>query len=223
MMATVTEPLEVDQSVCITATWEADLALLEARGERNRPKYIFIDGRMTVVSPSRSHEETKKRLGWMFEEILLDLEIDFHSSGEVTLLNSQGSRAGTEGDESYYQTNIDRVWGKKELVMGEDPPPDLIIEVVGSHSEDDAFEAHQRIRIREVWVPRSGGLHFVVLGQEGRYTASPTSGLLPFLAADDLVPWLYRQDIASDAKLRELFRQWVIETLGPRYRSANET
>lgn len=220
-MATATS-VDTDAWISLPATWELYLGLLEARGERNRPKYTFVDGRLTVVSPGMNHELVKTRLRVMIEDLLEILGIDVLPCGEVTLRKSSRSQAGTEADETYYVTNLERVHGKENLVMGEDPPPDLAIEVVFWHGEHDALEAHRRIGVREVWVCKHGEPAFLVLGEDHQYAESPRSSLLPFLESDELAEWLYRPNIVSGTKFKRLFRAWATETLVPRYRPGGE-
>lgn len=210
----------LDDCVCLPASWEIYQALLQERGERSRPKYTYVDGRLTVVSPGHHHEGIKTLLGGMIEDILIGMDIDFHGSGSTTLLKSYDTRAGTEGDESYYLRHIKEIEKKKDLVMGEDPAPDLCVEVVYSKAESDAVEAYRRMGVREVWVWRSGELGFLVLGAKGAYAASEVSGLLPFVRAEELTGWLLREDFASDMERRKAFRAWVSETLGPRRNAA---
>jgi Uma2 family endonuclease len=202
------------------ATWGAYTRLLRARGERSRPRYIFVDGRLTAVSPGHPHESLSARLAGLINEILVGLSIDGHASGQVTLKKSARSREGTEADASYYLTNIDRVMGKKHLVMGQDPPPDLVLEVVFSHPERDALEAYRRFGVREVWVCKESDLEFLVLGTEGQYVESPVSACLPFLSSEELSPWVYSDDLGSDTRRWKLFRAWVTETLAPRHHPA---
>lgn len=221
-MAAVTRTeLVFEPWACFPATWEIYLSLLEERDERSQPKYTYVDGRITVVSPGRNHEHLKSRLGGLIEDILVGLLIDFHPTGQVTLLKARGPRAGTEGDETYYLNNIERVRKKEDLVMGEDPPPDLAVEVVFSPSEADALEAYRRLGVREVWVCKDGGLEFLVLGADGHYAPSALSGCLPFLSAKELEPWAYREDLASEARIRHAFRGWVAEVLMPRVPNKN--
>jgi Uma2 family endonuclease len=211
-----------DHWVRVPATWGAYKRLLKARGERGQPRYTFVDGRLTIVTKSHTHEWIKLRIGGLIEDILVDLLIDFHPSGEVTLFKSSGSRAGNEADQSYYLTNIARIRRKKNLVMGRDPAPDLAVEVVISHPEDDALEAYRRFGVREVWVCKEAELEFLVLGADGQYVASPTSVLLPFLASVELAEWLFRDDFASEPQFRHAFRAWVAGTLGPRHHPESE-
>jgi Uma2 family endonuclease len=205
-----------DRWIEIPATWKTYRRLLDDRGERGRPRYLFLDGRLTVVSPGHHHESLKTRLTALVDEILVGLAIDFHASGEVALLSSRRPRIGAEGDAAYYLSQIDRIRGKADLVMGEDPPPDLMIEVVVSHSEADALEVYRRFGVREVWVQRRMGLEFLALGDDGRYQAVTTSTVLPFLTTGDLEPWLFRDDPRSEVQIRRAFRDWVQRTLAPR-------
>lgn len=215
--------LGADHWVQILSTWEDYLTLSRERGERSRPRYTFIDGRMTAVSPGPSHEWVKTRLGWLIEEMLLSLGIDFHATGSVTLLRSKDRRAGTEADESYYLSNIARVLGKKDLVMGEDPAPDLTVEIVVSHHEDDAIEAYRIFGVREVWIVKDGELSFLSLSNDGRYSASTMSKIVPTLKAEELAPWVFRQELAGERLVRLEFRSWVEQTLAPRYRLTEDS
>ncbi|MGE3819884.1 MAG: Uma2 family endonuclease [Isosphaeraceae bacterium] len=208
--------IATDQWVHLPAPWGAYRRLLRARGENGRPRYVFMDGRLTIVSPGHRHESLKTRLTALIDEILVGLSIDFHASGEVTLLQSRRPRTGAEADATYYLTRIDEIRGKADLVMGEDPPPDLAVEVVVSHPEHDAIEAYRRFGVREVWVCRRTGLEFLTLGRDGRYQASSTSAVLPFLASEELEPWVFRDDPPSETQIRRAFRAWVQETLAPR-------
>jgi Uma2 family endonuclease len=227
MAATTSETkidLGNDDCVEIPATWGGYLRLLADRGEKSRPRYIFLDGRLTIVSPGVPHEFYKSRLGGLIGDLLVGLRIPYRPSGSVTLLKGRRSREGTEADVSYYLTNRDVFQPRKRrLVMGEDPPPDLAIEVVVSHSESHALEAYRRFGVREVWVIKETGLEFLILGADARYTPAMESGLLPFLSTDDLAPWLFRDDLDDEGALRLEFRDWVLNTLAPRVNDpANE-
>ena len=181
-MATVSVPTDRDGRVVVPSTWETYRALLRERGDRCRPRYIYLDGRLTIMSPGASHEFWKSRLGALIEILFEELGIDFHPTGSTTLLDSRGSRTGVEADESYYLSRIGRVVGKSDLVMGIDPAPDLVVEVVVSHGESEAIEAYRRFGVREVWVCKADGLSFRVLGEDGQYCESPVSSLIPTLA-----------------------------------------
>jgi Uma2 family endonuclease len=208
-----------DEWVSFPASWWTYLRLHLERGERIRPMLTYVDGRLTIVSPGTPHELYKKRLALLIEDLLTELAIDFCATGSVTLLKTlKPKRTGKEADESYYLTNIGHVRRKKDLLMNQDPAPDLVVEMVVSHPLEDALEAYREFGVREVWVCQASGLEFHVLGADGQYSVSPTSALLPFLGVDELDPWVFRQDFESDGQLKRAFRTWVTETLAPRHR-----
>jgi Uma2 family endonuclease len=219
-MSTIAPERGADRWETLSSTWEAYVDLACADPDRSRPKYTFLDGRLTIVSPSLSHEFLRVRLAVIIEDIVIGLLIDCLPCGEVTLLKEKGSRAGTEADATFYLTNVDQIRRKTDVIMGDDPPPDLAIEVVWTHPVKDALEAYRRIGVREVWVCRRSELEFLILGPDDEYAASPSSVSLPFLQSDELTPWIYRQDLPSETQLRHLFRLWVTDTLAPRHRPA---
>jgi Uma2 family endonuclease len=219
-MPTLSVPSDPDDRARFPLSWELYLSLLEARGERSRPRYVLVDGTLTVVSPGTSRERSRARLGGLIEDVLVGLRIKFCPTGGATLLHTLQPRTGAEADGSYYLTNVELARGKKDLLMGVDPAPDLVIEVAVSHLEHDAVEAYRRFGVREVWVYRVDELMFLVLGADGRYTASTTSAVLPFLKADEMADWVCREDVVDESELRHEFRAWVTETLAPRHRPA---
>ena len=200
------------------ATWKTYLSLLRDRGERNRPRYTFIHGKLTVVSPGASHETLKERVGGIIDDLCIALDVPFLAFGSTTFLKSQKPRSGTEPDKSYYLTRLDLVRGKEQIVMGVDPPPDLVAEIVATHPLGDTLAVYRGFGVREVWVCRRSEAEFFVLGADGRYARSTASSCLPFLTAEDLTHWAYRQDLPDDKALRSQFRAWVVETLAGRAR-----
>jgi Uma2 family endonuclease len=215
-MSTTTRRMYADPWQQIPATWATYQRLLRDRGERNRPKYTYLNRRLTIVSPGAPHETLKKRVAGLIEDICVGLRVPFLAYGETTYLKEEKQRAGTEADESYYLTRLDLVRGKEHLVMGLDPAPDLVVEVVATHPLGDAIEVYRRFGVREVWVCKRAEVLFLVLGPDGRYTRSASSACLPFLQADEFTVWAYRQDLPNESELRYLFRAWVLETLSPR-------
>jgi Uma2 family endonuclease len=219
MTATLaTRPAEQtgDAWVSIPATWETYLRLLDDRGERSRPRYIFLDGRLTIVSPGIEHEWLKHRLTTLLHEILIGLRVRYIPSGAVTLKEEHPDTKGVEGDVSFYFTNLARLKGRKKIVMGVDPPPDLEIEVVVSHPVADALAVHAAFGVREVWVCGNGSLSFFVLQPDGRYEPAPTSLNLPMVRSDELSGWVYRDATEDDLSLLLEFRKWVENELAMR-------
>ena len=205
-----------DQWVAIPASRGTYLRLLDDRGERSRPKLIYLDGRLTIVSPGFSHERLRTRVESLLKMVLTFLDVPFISAGKTTLKDVEKQRRGCEPDASFYLTRLDGIRDKTDLVMGRDPAPDLAIEVVVSHPVDDALAAFGSFGVREVWVCEGGALRFLAPGGDGRYAPSPVSVCLPFLASDEMEAWVYRDDLPDEATHLKLFIAWVTQTLAPR-------
>ncbi len=219
-MATATLPNIEDPWQQIPATWSTFQDLLEARGDRSSPRYMYCDGRLTIVSPGTLHEKLKKRLAGFIEDICVGLEIEMMAFGSTLYLDEGSKRTGSEPDESYYVTNLDQVRDNDRIVMGVDPAPDLIVEVVATHPLGDTVEVYRRFGVRELWIGRRSQITILVLGADGRYAESSSSLCFPFVERAELSEWAYRQDFPSDTRLRSQFRAWVLEVLAPR-RAAN--
>lgn len=217
------DPIAKDHWVTTRATWDDYLGLLESRGDHSRPKLTFLEGKLTLVSPGHAHDSLASRLVGLIQEILVELSIDCHVSGEVTLRKSVESREGTEADASYYLNHIDEVKGVRDLIMGIHPPPDLVVEVVVSHPVTEALEAYRRFKVREVWVCEESRLAFLILGEDGRYTIAPKSDCFPFLDSAELTPWVFRDHQGRDTRVLRQFRAWVLETLVPRKGLTDDT
>lgn len=222
-MATTAERVDIDLDHClqVPATWGAYLRLLKAQGEKSNPRYTYVKGRLTIVSPGKSHDSLEERLGGLIEDLFFAFQMPYLKYGHMTLLKRVGSRAGKEGDKCYYLNNLSIIKSKRDLVMGIDPAPDLMVEVVFSHPEHDALKAYALFGVREVWVCKQSEVTFLVLGPDGQYASAATSACLPFLSSEELTPWAYRDDLPDDLTLRVLFRAWVVETLLPRVRGGN--
>ncbi len=220
-MATVTQRLTGDQWVQIPATWEAYSLLDEARGETSNPRLIYADGRLTVVTKGYPHERLKMLLAWMIETMLVELPIEFASIGEMTLKLGNSEEKGVEADAGYYFTNRERLLGKRKIVIGVDPAPDLAVEIVVSHPVEDSLAIYSAFGVSEVWVCREGELTFLIRDDGGRYQPSPRSRWLPFLASDEMSTWLFQEEQLGDRAIRRNFKEWLENTLFPRFEGSH--
>ncbi len=229
-MATVTEtqkrranrPREADQCVTLAGIgWDGYRRMLRLRGERSRPRMIYLDGDLLLMSPGHLHERDKERFGTFVMVIAEECDIPILMAGSTTYRRRK-KRGGFEPDQSYYLGNIPRVLNKKKIHLRVDPPPDLSIEVVYSNSADAAVEVSRRLGVPEVWVCTEKGLTFRVLGPGGIYTESGTSRAFPFVKGDEIVDWVRRAEVdgGSDTSWIKDLRLWVREVVVPRVREA---
>ncbi len=209
---------EGDQCVAFQDVgWKGYVTLLRLRGERPRPRLVYLDGTVWLMTTSFPHERLKKRLGWVVEEIVRSLRIPCISTASTTF-RRRAKRGGVEGDETYYIANEARIRGKDKISLRTDPPPDLAIEAVISHEADEAVEVYRRLRVPEVWVCDASQLVIQVPQPDGQYARSPTSAAFPFLYAAEIFDWASRPQTVSDTEWMIAFHHWVGRTLKPRVR-----
>src|SRR4051812_39884249 len=186
-MATAT-PVRVeddarDESVVMHGVGRKGYCLtLRARGERNRPKLVYLDGDLYLTSPAYPHEFLRKRLGQSVMVVVEEFDIPCTPAGETTF-RRRAKRGGVEADESFYLANEPRVRGKRHenLHLRRDPPPDLVIESVNTHAADASVEVWRRFGVPEVWVCDGDTLQVLALQADGRYLEVAESVSFPFL------------------------------------------
>ncbi len=226
-MATVTPPridAEGDQIVVMhDVGWSGYSAVLKARGDRCRPKIIYLDGDVSLVSPAYSHERLADRLGLIVKEIVVALRLPCISTRSTTFRRKKRGGGG-EADESFYLANAERIRGRKELQLRRDPPPDLVVEAVNTHAADESVEVWRRFRVPEVWVCDGRELVILVLQDDGQYATSATSATFPFLPAAEILEWAVRESEGTDTDTDWMtdLRKWVAETLVERHRQHPE-
>ena len=205
----------------IPATYRAYAELLKARGDAPAPRYTYLRGRLTIVSPGLDHETTKMRMASMLDPVFLAMGIRFLSAGSVTLWGGTRPRRGTchggEPDLAYYLRDIAAVKDKSRIVMGVDPPPHLVVEVAVSHDPSDTLEVFHKYRVPEVWVCRAGAVEFrrwAPRAGEG-WDVLEMSEAVPCLSADEMARWLYDPEHDTGAFLRQ-YNAWVEQVVRPR-------
>lgn len=222
-MATVAKPESTaDQLVVFDGVeWGGYNSVLKLRGARNRLKVVYLDGRLTVMSPGYAHEPLKKLLGGFIEIALEGLGIRFIASGSTTLRRRR-RKGGVEGDETYYLKNLAELRGKSRIDLRVDAPPDLAVEVVVSHDADDAVEVYRRLGVPEVWIGSGEAMVFLALGEDGAYAPAAESRAIPGLTAPEVHSWIARDDFPDDFEWRRALRRWVAEELAPRRRGPKD-
>jgi Uma2 family endonuclease len=209
-----------DQRVVLRGVgWKGYLTLLRLRGEGPRPKVVYLDGDVHLMSPDFTHERDAERLGYFVMVVVEELDIPCVVAGQTTFRRRK-KRGGAEGDKPFYLANEARVRGKKKLNLRQDPPPDLAVEAVNTDEADAAVEVWRRFGVPEVWVYDADALHILALQANGRYAERVQSMAFPFLSAAEVFGWVSRPQVGSETDWIKELRRWVRETLVPRARDA---
>ncbi len=206
---------EGDQVLEIGAVgWEGYRRYLRARGEWSRPKMIYLDGDLILMSPGEIHERINFRCGTFMREVLHGLRVQFRAIGETRLKRRR--EIAVEGDQAYYLTSELLVRGKRKVDLRVDPPPDLAIKVVDTHKVDHALEVYNRLGVPEVWVCDKNRVAILLLQPDGSYHQSDRSLALPLLTADEIHAQIQQPDDITDLDWIDGVRRWVREVLVPR-------
>lgn len=198
--------------------WDGFEAILQIQGDRSRPQILYLDGNVTLMSPSRVHERRNDRLGTLVREVFNALGIPCIPTRE-TLFRRGRDEAGVQPDDSFYFANLGPIAAKADdadIDLQTDPPPDLVIEVVHKNKADDAVEILRRLGVPEVWVSLHDRLQILVRGEDGRHVEAQRSLVYPFLSAAELHDWATRRDLPVMTEWTRALRRWIAEVVVPR-------
>ncbi|MBX3125222.1 MAG: Uma2 family endonuclease [Polyangiaceae bacterium] len=148
------------------ATWADYQRVLELRGERAVPRVTYLEGRLEIMSPSKSHESIKSMIGRLVEAWCAESGFEITPYGSWTL-EAKDNERGLEPDECY--------------VVGDRPEatrPDLAIEVVWTSGGIDKLDVYRLLGVREVWYWRDGAIEMFAL-RGLRYERTTNSEVLP--------------------------------------------
>ena len=210
-MATVLQ--EHDQRVVFhNVRWETYRTLLADEGI-SRARMAFDQGTLEIMSPSHKHENINNLIGRMIETLTMELDIELHSAGSTTLLRAD-LESGVEPDTCYYLSNSYQIRESDEILLPDNPPPDLAIEVDISRSSLVRRRIYAKLGILETWRFAGDRLEMYRLNDEGEYSQIERSMLLPQLGVSDLQRFLALRGTLSETQLLRQFRDWVRENFG---------
>lgn len=172
-------PVEDKIVVLRGMTWADYERLREARGEASVPRLAYLRGELEIMTPSRSHESLKSRIGRLVEVWCLEKGIEFSPYGSWTLEKKQAER-GLEPDECY-------VFG----AVPEPERPDLAIEVVWTSGGVSKLDIYLALGVPEVWFWRRGRITIHALRGD-HYEEVAQSTFLPSIDLEQLCEYLDR-------------------------------
>jgi Uma2 family endonuclease len=162
---------------------------------------------MEIMSPSQKHERGKTLIGRMIETLTEELGIPLLSVGS-TRFDDELLDAGLEPDECYYVQHEADVRGK-EIKLGEDPPPDLVVEVEITTSVIKRLPISAALGFPEIWQYTNETIVIHLLQNTGQYATAEQSQALPMVPVTRLAEHLQRCDDTDETTWIRAFRQWV--------------
>jgi Uma2 family endonuclease len=182
-------------------------ALVTEIEDRRRLRITYHHGRMEIMSPTQDHERVKALIRQMIETTTEELGIARMSCGSTTF-KDQLLDCGLEPDECYYIQHESDVRGRT-VKLGEDPPPDLVIEVDITTSVIDRFPIYADLGFPEIWQYVAGEIVIHHLQKNGQYATAEHSLALPMVSVTKLVEHLDRCGQTDETTWIRAFRQWV--------------
>lgn len=143
-------------------TWVQYEILLTKLNNSSAFRLKYLDGVLTIMSPSRNHEMIKKRIAILLEIYLIENDIDYYPTGSTTFRKAE-KRGGLEPDESYCFDQL------KEY-------PDLAIEVILTSGSIDSLKIYQKLGVKEVWFWENEELFIYHLQEQNQEQFRQTAG-----------------------------------------------
>ena len=169
-------------------TWEdyEKFATAEYSGYRTS----FLDGVITLISPSQNHEVIKDFIFLLVITYCDAFDLDYYPTGSTTYKDKQ-KEVGKEPDASFCFDSLKQV-------------PDLAIEVVFSSGGTDDLKKYQKLGVKEVWFWIDNRLEIYVLS-DGNYQQQQNSHFLPKIESQLLTQYIARVLTDNPRVLKQSF------------------
>jgi Uma2 family endonuclease len=181
----------------------------------NRRVFVTYDrGRLELMSPSRKHEISAKRLFVLISMLAEELGLSIESGGSTTYRRKDLDR-GLEPDDCFYIENEARVRGLDEIDLSKDPPPDLAVEVEISRRLKGREAIYAALGVPQLWRYDGQHLRVFTLDPARKYQQvdrSPTFPALPLDQVDRLLEMSHTMDQTTwTRKVRAWIKQHLIK------------
>ena len=186
-MSTMVAP--VGQCVIVEGvSWNTYTCLLADFEESSGTRIAYDQGTLEIMAPSFNHEQVADLLADVVKAVAEAQELDFVPAGSTTFKREDVER-GFEPDASFYLQHAPAIRGRTAIDLGNDPPPDVIIEIDISHPSMDKFPIYAAIGVPEVWRYDGQQVH-ILRRADAIYTEVTDSVVLPGVTNAHLIQWV---------------------------------
>lgn len=200
--------------------WQTYDGFLRLLGDRSI-RLTYDRGQLELMSPSYEHETYAYLLGRFLDLLTLELNLPM-KAGRCTTFRRRDLERGLEADNCYYLKNAPRLFGRREIDLNRDPPPDLAIEVDLSSSSLDRMGIYAALGVPEIWRFDAETLRAYRLTPQGAYEETTESLAFPKLPLAELVPFLQRSAEMDDTELAQEFLSWLRARVVPNWKDSPE-
>lgn len=204
----ISKPEFSTDEVLYGVSWEMYAAMIAEYRDSQFPRLTYDSGILGIImSNSLQHEEDSRNLAALFEQIAVELEIDFRRGGSTTFHEKSLSK-GFEPDSCFYIQSLEKIAGKEDLDAGTDSPPDLIIEINKTSSSVPRMPIFAAFGVAEVWRLTKKQVKFYAL-RESVYLESKMSLALPILASEQATEFMLAARESSSTAWIKNIRNWT--------------
>ncbi len=200
-------PLAEHRVLLHNISWETFERLLADVGDRHESLFHYIDGNLEIMSPLLLHEGSNRFIDDLIRAFADELEIDLRKLGSL-LMRIPELKIGGEPDFCYYIKNEPVIRAQENIIVGQDPPPDLVLEVDITNPSDRRLPIYALLGVPEVWRYDGYSLEFLAL-QNGKYNPIEHSLSFPQLPAAIIVEYVQKRLTLGESKALRGFRAWV--------------
>ncbi len=186
---------------------EAYVKLLDASPGINL-RHTFDQGFLEITGPPEKHYWVAILVARMVQAYALASNTPIQSVGRMTLQSADG-RCGLQADETYYLAHESLMRCKDTYDPGQDPPPDLALEIDIRNTSVPRLPVFAKIGVPEVWrVRKCGQLRFYKLAK-GKYKQIDHSAAFPFAAPADFMRCADRGKEIGENGVVRAFLHWA--------------
>ena len=200
-------PLSENRILLHGVSWETFERLLADIGDRRKTLFHYINGTLEIMSPLSLHEGSNRFIEALLGVFVDELGIDMRRLGSL-LMKIPELKIGGEPDSCYYVKNEVVIREKENVIVGQDPPPDLILEVDITSPSDRRLPIYAMLGVPEVWRYDGCSLEFLALQNE-EYIPIENSLSFTTLPAEIIVEYVQDRLILGESKTLKEFRAWV--------------
>jgi Uma2 family endonuclease len=200
-------PLAEHRVLLHNISWDTFERLLADIGDRRNTLFHYINGILEIMSPLSLHEGSNRFIDDLIRAFSDELEIDLRKLGSL-LMKIPELKLGAEPDSCYYIQNEPIIRGKEIISVGQDPPPDLVLEVDITNPSDRRLPIYALLGVPEVWRYDGYSLEFLAL-ENGEYKLIEKSLAFPDLPAAIIVEYVQKRLTLGESEALREFRAWV--------------
>ena len=200
-------PLAEHRVILHNVSWNTFENLLTDLGDRRTTLFHYLNSTLEIMSPLSLHEGSNRFIEALLGVFTEELEIDMRRLGSL-LMKIPELKLGAEPDSCYYIQNELIIRDKEVIIVGQDPPPDLVLEVDITNPSDRRLPIYALLGVPEVWRYDGYSLEFLAL-QNSEYIAIDQSLAFPDLPGEIVVEYVQKRLVLGESATLKRFRKWV--------------